>query len=728
VITISRDEFADAVHLHQSGDLDAAASLYESVLHRDRTRADALHLLGVVRHQQGQSRLAAELIGKAAALRPHIPLFHASLAQVHYALGELDQAVERGQEALRLGYNDPAAINNFGLALHGLGRHEEAAGAFVWALELRPDDGTFHTNLGTALRAMGEQDRAYEHFSRAVELDPRLAAARTNLGQFLLDLGMPDEALPHCQAAVALQPGLAEAHNNLGNAYRAVGRFNMARWCYGEAVRLCPGMAQAHVSLGLTLQQEERWDEALTCLRRATELEPGSLAFLAVLAEAAVDRERFAEAIACYQKLLEIDPTHAETHNALGWLLQEEGRLDESSDHLQTALRLRPDQAITYINLGGLLEKLGDFAAAEANFRKALDDDEAQGPALARLALLLRGKLPDADREAIERRLAGSYSADPSRVNLLFALAGVWDARRHYAEAAACARQANALALAQLYGRGKAYDPAEHQRFVSALVEAYDPNLFTRLAGSGLDTRRPVFIVGLPRSGTTLIEQILASHSQFHGAGELPLLRQDFQAIPQLVGREEAPVACLARLTPEIVRQLALGHDEQLRALEGGRAARIGDKMPDNYIHLGLIALLFPNAVLIHCRRDPRDVAVSCWMTGFRSVRWTNDPRHIAARIHQYERLMDHWRAVLPGVIHEVEYEQTVDDLEGTARRLIEACGLDWEPACLDFHRTLRPVRTASFSQVRQPVYRGSIGRWKNYENELADLFAALSQ
>jgi tetratricopeptide (TPR) repeat protein len=408
--------------------------------------------------------------------------------------------------------------------------------------------------------------------------------------------------------------------------------------------------------------------------------------------------------------------------------LQEEGRLDESSEHLSTALRLRPDQAITHVNLGGLHEKLGDFAAAEASFRMALSDPEAQGPALARLALLLRGKLPDDDRAAIERRLEAANSNDPSRVNLLFGLAGHWDARQRFADAADCARQANALALAQWHRRKLMYDPAEHERFVSGLVEAFDPNLFARLAGSGLGTKRPVFIVGLPRSGTTLVEQILASHSQFHGAGELPLTRQDFQAIPEWLGREDAPVNCIAGLTREVVRRLAEWHDEQLHALENGAAARIGDKMPDNYIHLGLLSLLFPNAVLIHCRRDPRDVAVSCWLTGFRSVRWTNDPRHIASRFRQYARLMDHWRAVVPATVHEVAYEEIVDDLEGVARRLLNACGLDWQPACLEFHRTNRPVRTASFSQVRQPIYRRSIGRWKHYETELADLFASLGE
>jgi Sulfotransferase family len=220
----------------------------------------------------------------------------------------------------------------------------------------------------------------------------------------------------------------------------------------------------------------------------------------------------------------------------------------------------------------------------------------------------------------------------------------------------------------------------------------------------------------------------LASHSQFHGAGELPLARRNFHSIPVQLGRNESPVACVTGLTDEIVRRMAEWHDLQLNELDGGHTPRIGDKMPDNYIHLGLLHLLFPNATFIHCRRDLRDVAVSCWFIGFRSTRWTNDVKHIAARFEQHERLMNHWRTALSAVIHEVDYEDTVADLEGVARRLLAACELDWEPACLEFHRTSRPVRTASFAQVRQPVYKSSIGRYKNYETELADLFAGLSR
>ena len=286
-------------------------------------------------------------------------------------------------------------------------------------------------------------------------------------------------------------------------------------------------------------------------------------------------------------------------------------------------------------------------------------------------------------------------------------------------------RQANALRL-ELAKDRREYVPAEHELFVDNLLRQFDPALFERTAGMGLDTRRPVFVFGLPRSGTTLIEQVLASHPQVHGAGELRLTRQSFESIPRLLDRSELPLNCIPHLDEPAIRRLARQHLDALQALDQGRADRVVDKMPDNYLYLGLLAVLFPVAVFIHCRRHLHDVAVSCWMTDFRSIRWANHPEHIGSRFRQYLRLMEHWQAVLPVPLHEVNYEETVADLEGVARRLVAACRLPWNPACLEFHTTRRPVRTASITQVRQPIYRRSVARWKNYERELADLFAAL--
>ncbi len=256
------------------------------------------------------------------------------------------------------------------------------------------------------------------------------------------------------------------------------------------------------------------------------------------------------------------------------------------------------------------------------------------------------------------------------------------------------------------------------------MTKVCTPDFFERVRAFGLDSDLPVFIVGLPRSGTTLVEQILASHSRVFGAGEIKLAGD---AITALGGQGAGLIEGLRQLDCQTARRLASEHLEALRALNHA-ALRIVDKMRENYLYLGALASLFPRAKLIHCRRDLRDVAVSCWMTHFREVPWANDQQHIASRFHEYQRIMEHWRKVLPVPLLEVDYEETVADLEPVARKLVAWCGLAWEPACLEFHRAKRPVRTASAVQVRQPVFRTSVGRWKHYEQALVSLFARLGK
>ncbi len=272
------------------------------------------------------------------------------------------------------------------------------------------------------------------------------------------------------------------------------------------------------------------------------------------------------------------------------------------------------------------------------------------------------------------------------------------------------------------------YVPTEHERFVTGVISAFNPQFFARTAGMGLETRLPIFIFGLPRSGTTLVEQILGCHSCVFGGGELRLVRQTFDSIPSRMGRSDRPLGCIPELDGPAIRSIADAHRRELRGISGAEANRASDKMPDNYLYLGLLATLFPMATFIHCRRNPRNVALSCWMTDFRALFWANEPIHIGTRFQQYLRIMDHWRTVLPAAIHEVDYEDTVNDVGRVAQRLVAACGLPWEPRCADPHRSERPVRTASLIQVRQPVHRKSLGRSRNYETELADLFAALPQ
>jgi tetratricopeptide (TPR) repeat protein len=369
------------------------------------------------------------------------------------------------------------------------------------------------------------------------------------------------------------------------------------------------------------------------------------------------------------------------------------------------------------------LEQIGDLRGAEDCFRAALRHNSRFAFAHYKLAGLLGGKLPDEDLVVQRRLLEELELADAQRLLLHFGLAQVMDARGDYAEAAEHLDRGNAMQLSEWRKRDQAYDPKAYEFLVTRMLAVCTPDFFERVRGFGLETEIPVIVVGLPRSGTTLIEHILASHSQVFGAGEIKLAHDTMAAL----GGEGADfIEGLRQLNRPTALCLASRHLERLR--DFSRAAlRIVDKTPDNYFDLGLLASLFPRAKLIHCRRDLRDVAVSCWMTYFQEIRWANDQQHIASRFQDYQRIMQHWRKVLPVPLLEVDYEETVADLERMARKLVDWCGLAWEPTCLEFHQAKRPVRTSSAVQVRQPVYRTSVGRWKHYEHALASLFAGLA-
>jgi tetratricopeptide (TPR) repeat protein len=720
-----QDVLTAAIEMHRSGQLGAASQLYQRVLAREQGNAEALHLLGVLHHQQGNHTRAIELIVRAVAIKPNSHIYHANLAEAYRALGDFDRAAGCCRAALSIWADYPEALCNLGAALQGLGKSAEAVEHLERALELRPDFVVAHSNLGIALRDLGRKDEALEHFRRAVELDATFAPAQTNLGQTLLDLGKTDDALPHCQEAVRLDPNSAVLHHNLGNTLRALERLVDAKVSYLEALRLDPKLGLSNAHLGLVLQKEGQLSDALVWLKKAVELEPTNIDFWQWLAELHDEMEESGESIPCWERVVALDPDRAAAQLSLGWALQDESRFDLAREHYDAAIQLQPDFAAAYLNLGGLLEEMGDMVAAERSFRTSLEKNATYALPHARLATLLRSKLPEADLAALEERLKDDKLVEGPRARLLFALAHALDGKAEYARAAECLRESNALTLETNRTR-RDYAAADHEKFVDGLIRAFDPDWLARNSGAGNETRRPVFVFGLPRSGTTLVEQVLASHSQIFGAGELRLARRSFEGIPGVLGRTGAPRDCVGFLDGEAIKKLAETHVERLAAIDGGKSSRIVDKMPDNYMYIGLLSVMFPRAVFIHCRRDLRDIAVSCWMTDFRSIRWSNDQSTITSRFRQYHRMMNHWRAVLPARILEVNYEETVTDLESTARRMIDACGLSWEPACLEFHRTERPIRTASVMQVRQPVYQRSVARWKNYEPTLAELFAGL--
>ncbi len=640
--------------------------------------------------------------------------------------GQLASAAELYETLLAQEPENAEALHLLGMLRHQQGAHAGALELIGRAIALQPNSVVFQSRLAEVYRALGQFDEALAGFRRAADLDPAYAPARINLGRMLLARGQAAEALPHLQAAVQLQPHVAELRRNLGNALHGLGWLAEAQAAYLDALRIDPNLAMAEANLALVAQEQGQLDEALAGLQRAVELQPTVAIFWEQLAELRELRGDLVEAARCWEHASAIVPHGSRGHVAVGRALQKRGRTDEAAEQFRAALRIEPNLSEAYEHLGKLHQQLGEVEQAEAALRAAIRLRPSAANAHVALAMLLRGKLPLADLELLRQRIADPRTDDEPRAHLMFALANVLDAGGQFAEAADALRRAHALALDRARRSGRAYVPADHERFVDAVLAAFGPKFFAQVAGGGNPTRRPVFVFGLPRSGTSLVEQILASHPSVYGAGELIVVPQTFAAVPTVLGRPEQPLDCMPQLDAAAIARLATRHLEALRAIDGGRAERIVDKAPSTYQFLGFLRALFPNAALIHCRRNLRDVAVSCWITDFEHVSWSHDPEHIATHFRQYRRVMDHWRGVLPGVIHDVEYEATVADVEAVARRLVAACDLAWDPVCLEFYRTRRPVRTSSAGQVRQPIYRQSVERWKHYERELADLFAQL--
>lgn len=707
---------------HQRGLLHEAEFGYRSILADDPNNPDALHLLGVLSFQRGDASEAAELIGRAVSFNPRVAEYYVSLSEVYRGLGQPYRSVIFCRRAIGLHPDHPRAHLSLGSALLANGDAQGAIDAFHEAIRLKPDYAMAHNNLGNAYRRLNQPDSALEHFRKAVELDPMLVESRSNLGQLLLETKSLEEALVHCQEAIRLRPRFAEAHNNLGNVFRGLERFDDAEACYQESLRLNPNLAMTYNNMGQLFHGQSRFEKAAHWYRLALQRDPNSALIHFNLATALTERGQDEDAIIHYTSALRLQPDHAEAHHGLGLLFHYHGAVEEAKSCFLAAIRHAPGLAAAHASLGGIYEEYGELEQALASLRESLRHDPRNPGALTRLAGMLRGRLSENDEAAVRERVADPAMPDAKRWPLLFGLAQVLDARDEYDEAGALLQRANALRNDDFRVRGRAYDPKSHQEYVDKVLATCNAEYFARNQGAGSTSARPIFIIGLPRSGTTLVEQVLASHSRVHGAGELTLIPVLFDQLPTIAKRPEPAVDCLDGLDHGAINELAGRYLEQIHALDPS-AERVIDKMPHNYLYLGFMRLMFPNAKVIHCRRDLRDVALSCWLTNFAQVNWANDPDDIASRFAEYRRLMDHWRNVLGGAVHSVDYEELVTNTEPVAHRLLAWCDLDWEPACLEFHKTKRVVRTASVSQVRQPVYSRSVGRWKNYEKYLGALF-----
>jgi tetratricopeptide (TPR) repeat protein len=606
-------------------------------------------------------------------------------ALAHHQAGRLEEAEALYLKLLEKAPNHPQALRLLGAIEIQRGRPARGAeliGKAFPALSFLPEA---HLDLGYALYLSGNRERALESFRQAITLKPHHALAHARVGVVLCDLGRFEAAITHYQTALAVEPRFLPARIGLAVALKRAGRMPEAAEAWRAIIAADPTRGESYHRLGLELVGLGLLAEALSCHDRAIALEPENAIFNCARGNALILLHEGEQAAAAFRRAIACSPDSREGWEGLGWAQRMLGRFDEADACVQRLRAIDPAD----LRAVGHLPSTGGQPNEPAEIERLA-------------AALERPDLSEADR-----------------IMVGFALGRLLDSAGDFDAAFPVYASANALARKTTRADAAGFNAEFFARHVDRLIETCTPDSLAVGTAYGAMSELPVFVVGMPRSGTTLVEQICASHSRVFGAGELsdiPLLAVNLARAPS----DESSQA-VAR------RRAADAHVLRLHKLDRD-AVRIVDKFPDNVLSVGLIAQLFPRARIVYCSRDARDISLSCYFQLFAdgAQPFSYDLADCGRRCRGVERLALHWLTLLPSHAIEVNYETLVADLEGQSRRLIEFLGLDWEPACLDFHRTERTVVTVSHWQVRQPLYKSSVGRWRHYEKHLGPLLAAL--
>ncbi len=563
---------------------------------------------------------------------------------------------------------------------------EAARGLLETLLGSGPQTAETYNDYGRVLNNLGDLNGAAQAFASAVKLAPDFAEAFNNLGHVLRTRGEYERAEKNFARAVQLQPEYARAHFNRASALNLLGRNADAVACLRTGLRYAPDDAMAHCNLATLYRSLDQYEGARRHFEEAIRLQPGLTEAHVGLAGLQVNLGEIEAALANYESVLATDPKNVDARVGIADIMDLQGAREE---------------ALVILSTG---------------------DSDDPGVAVARANLQRNSGQHDRALQTLLDLQQRDPTACAQMPRFYYVLGDVYDRLGRYDEAMENFVHANSMHTAK-------FDRYELESAIDALLDVFSPAWIANAPDSGNQSDRPVFIIGMPRSGTSLVEQILASHPRVYGAGELNIVVD----MVRRLGRESAATGgyprCVRQLDTAALSALAKSHLQALNKLDD-TADRVTDKLPHNFLHLGLIRLLFPNCRIIHCTRDFRDTALSCFFQNFStaSMAFTNSLDDIGAYYSEYLRLMAHWQDTLGLTIQEASYEQLVADQESVSRKLIAFLGLDWDPACLRFHESRRFVNTASYAQVVKPIYASSVGRHKNYAKYLGPLTAATGE
>lgn len=604
------------------------------------------------------------------------------------------------------------------------GRPKEASKHFRQIVKANPMHATSHANLANALSESGQLDEAVKEFNRAIALDNSLIGARIALGETLRRAKRRDESLGCFKSALDQDRINHAAFNGLGLVYRDLEDFPRALECFEHAVGLAPKSAEYRMNFGSALKEYDLPDLAIEQFYEVSNLQPDSLEAVVLLGETLQKQRRLDDAKECFDRALQLNPRLPELFERRGYVYLDLGDTEHALNDFEAVLLTHAERPMALLGLGRAnLEAGNTFKATEA-FETLLEKYPENSAGYHYLSIS-RKFSPDDPLIPKLQSLANKIDGDDtSAIALNFALGKMYDdckqwddAFRHY------------VVGNRLCNKHYDYQPALVDAYCKEMVSVFNPDFFLTHLDCGTESRLPVLIVGMPRSGTTLTEQIISSHPQVIGAGEVEFWVNAPISMPYILDTSVNYPECMANIASDKAVNLAERYISQLckTAGAGTTPARITDKFPHNFVHLGLIATLFPNVPIVNCKRDAMDNCLSIFFQSFGGKHaYAYDLANIGHQYKYYERMMAHWHKVLPGRILDINYEDTISAPEYWSRKLIEHVGLAWDDVCLAPHKLERTVKTASQWQVRQPIYKTSVQRWKHYEKHLGPLKDAL--
>jgi tetratricopeptide (TPR) repeat protein len=634
--------------------------------------------------------------------------------------GDAGMAERLCRQALDAFPRDANLLCLLGASMLKQDRAKEAEHTLSRAVRMYPGFARAHETLADALVMQGKLNEGLDALDRAAELEPGNASVRFKRGKVLDGLGRDDEASKQFEESFKLTPQREELVRGL--RLQRMGNVKEAERIYREVLLRDPQNVDALRLLAGVAMRAKQWGDAEVLLEKALEKAPDFVQGWLDLGQARQEQDRTEDALEAFSHAMRLDPDKPNGYAAAATTNAMAGHHDEALRLFDEALKRKPDHAAALTGRGHTLKTIGRQDEAVEAYRACIAAHAWHGESWWSLANLKTFRFSDDDIADMEAQIADEHLNEEHRANFLFALGKACEDRGEFARAFEFYSQGNENRRAR-----ENYDPVHTADSHDELMRIFTREFVDSHAGSGDSSDAPIFIVGLPRSGSTLIEQILGSHPDVEGTHELPDLgRVARSTASRRQDRKKYP-AVIPSLTTEDLERLGADYIERTRRHRLGGAPRFTDKMPNNFAHIGLLSLILPNAKIINARRHPLDSCFGSYKQLFaRGQPFTYDLFEIGEFYFEYDRLMQHWHEVLPGRVLDVQYEHVVDDLDSQVRRMLEFCGLPWDDACLRYYESARAVKTASSEQVRKPIYATSKHRWRNYERELEPLIEIL--